>query len=163
MCLYSSGLTNTADGKPKKRKSHCRLQIAHAFRRFVAKPPFAFAAVPGLHEVFPFRTAVSFWGTKLLKNLTGLSPKWDCGSKRLPLLLLAPKSLAYYRNAYFTTETACVQHIALCTPLYHQNPLLLAYTAVLLFRVPEPHACMLAYRTTFLIGQVYVFVCDKRP
>ena len=28
----------------------------------------------------PFRTAVPFWG-QTASNLTGLSPKWDCGSE----------------------------------------------------------------------------------
>ena len=30
----------------------------------------------------PFRTAVPFWG-RITYSLTGVSPKWDCGSKRV--------------------------------------------------------------------------------
>ena len=38
----------------------------------------------GCHVLYPFRTAVPLWG-QTSRNLTGLSPKWDNGSKRVNL------------------------------------------------------------------------------
>ena len=66
----------------------CRERVAGARKATVLEETEGLVAQVWLRGLNPVRTAVPFWG-QTSWDLNGLSPKRDCGSKRLKRLLLA--------------------------------------------------------------------------
>ena len=63
---------------------HCLWPVGSLFFSFFQLSP----------QICPFRTAVPFWG-HTTKNWTGLSPKGDCGPKRVNVVNCVLPQLLY--------------------------------------------------------------------
>ena len=60
--------------------------------------------IPFINTVNPFRTAVPFWG-QITYNLTGLSPKWDCGSRGVNSKIKEPAAI--HHRSYIIALRDC--------------------------------------------------------